>query len=150
MCGASWWVSTRELVEPLAHALARRGAESALVVHGSDGLDEITTTGPTFAARFAGGVVETLTIDAAELGIARARSEQLAGGDAAANARIVAAVLAGALGPQRDLVLVNAAGALWIADAAPDLASGLVLAARSVDSGAARAKLAALVERTQR
>ena len=63
---------------------------------------------------------------------------------------LVTAVLAGELGPQRDLVLVNAAGALWIADAAPDLASGLALAAQSVDSGAARAKLAALVERTQR
>lgn len=143
-------VYARDLVEPLAHALARLGAESALVVHGSDGLDEITTTGPTFAARFAGGVVETLTIDAAELGIARARSEQLAGGDAGENARIVTAVLGGESGPQRDLVLVNAAAALWVAGAAPDWAGGLALAEQSVDSGAARAKLAALVERSQR
>jgi len=119
-------------------------------VHGSDGLDEITTTGPTFAARFAGGVVETLGIDAAELGIARARSEQLQGGDAAENARIVSGVLGGEPGPRRDLVLVNAAGALWVAGAAPDLAGGLALAKESVDSGAARAKLAALVERSQR
>ena len=72
-------VYARELVMPLAHALAQLGAEAALVVHGSDGLDEITTTGPTFAAHFHGGAVETRVLDAAELGIARARSEQLAG-----------------------------------------------------------------------
>jgi anthranilate phosphoribosyltransferase len=139
-------VYARELVEPLAHALAQLGAEAALVVHGSDGLDEITTTGPTFAAHFHGGAVETRTLDAADLGIARARSEQLLGGDAAQNARIVLEVLEGRVGPQRDLVLVNAAGALWVGGAAADLADGLALAARSIDSGAARAKLAALVE----
>ena len=142
-------VYARELVLPLAHALAQLGADSVLVVHGSDGLDEITTTGPTFAARFAGGVVESLTLDAADLGIERARREQLAGGDARENARIITAVLAGEAGPQCDLVLVNAAAALWVAGAAPDWAAGLGLAARSVDSGAARAKLAALVERSQ-
>jgi anthranilate phosphoribosyltransferase len=139
-------VYSRELVEPLAHALAQLGAEAALVVHGSDGLDEITTTGPTFAAHFHGGAVEVRTLDAADLGIARARSEQLQGGDAAQNARIVLGVLEGQPGPQRDLVLVNAAAALWVGGAAADLADGLALAAQSVDSGAARAKLAALVE----
>ena len=142
-------VYARELVEPLAHALAQLGADAALVVHGSDGLDEITTTGPTFAAHFHGGAVEARILDAADLGIARARSDQLLGGDAAENARIVRGVLEAQPGPQRDLVLVNAAGALWVAGAAPDLAGALALATRSVDSGAARAKLAALVERSR-
>ncbi len=142
-------VYARELVEPLAHALARLGAERALVVHGSDGLDEITTTGPTFAARLADGRVEALALDAAAFGIARARAEDLRGGDAAENAAIVRAVLDGAPGPRRDLVLVNAAAALWVADAAGDLASGLERARASIDSGAARAKLAALADATQ-
>src|SRR5690606_13046288 len=114
-----------ELVEPLAHALAALGAEAALVVHGEDGLDEITTTAPTRAARLADGQVSTLRIDAAALGLPRAHLADLAGGDAADNARIVRAVLGGAPGPARDLVLVNAAAALWVAGASGDLADGL-------------------------
>jgi anthranilate phosphoribosyltransferase len=142
-------VYARELVEPLAEALARLGAERALVVHGSDGLDEITTTGPTFGAWLADGRVAPLALDAASVGIARARPEELRGGDAVENAAIVRAVLAGESGPRRDLVLVNAAAALWVAGAADDLGAGLALACTSIDSGAARAKLAALAEATQ-
>ncbi|RIL05897.1 MAG: anthranilate phosphoribosyltransferase [Proteobacteria bacterium] len=142
-------VYARELVEPLAQALAQLGAEAALVVHGSDGLDEITTTGPTFAARLADGCVESLAIDAAALGIARARREDLAGGDAAENAAIVRDVLGGEPGPRRDLVLVNAAAALWVAGAAADLSAGMAQARASIDSGAARAKLEALARATR-
>jgi len=138
-----------ELVEPLAHALAALGAESALVVHGDDGLDEITTTAPSRAARWADGRFESFAIDPAALGVARARLEDLAGGDARENARIVRGVLAGEPGPRRDLVLVNAAAALWVAGAAADLAGGLVRARESIDSGAARAKLAALAQASQ-
>jgi anthranilate phosphoribosyltransferase len=143
-------VYAAELVEPLARALAALGAEAALVVHGEDGLDEITTTGPTRAARLHAGRVEPLRLDAADLGIARARREQLAGGDAAENAAIVRRVLAGEPGPARDVVLVNAAAALWVADAAPDWRSGLERARESLDSGAARARLDALVEASRR
>jgi anthranilate phosphoribosyltransferase len=143
-------VYARELVEPLAEALAALGAEAALVVHGDDGLDEFTTTAPTVAARLSGGCVELLHLDAAALGIPRARREDLAGGDAAENARIVRAVLGGASGAPRDLVLVNAAAALWVAGAAPDLAGGLEHARRSVDTGAAAAKLEALAGASRR
>jgi anthranilate phosphoribosyltransferase len=138
-----------ELVTPLAEALAQLGAESALVVHGSDGLDEVTTTGPTFAARVAAGRIERFEIDVRALGVPRARPEQLRGGDAVENAAILRAVLAGDAGAPRDLVLVNAAAALWVAGAAADLAAGLALARASVDSGAARAKLEALVARSR-
>lgn len=136
------------LVSPLASALGRLGSERALVVHGSDGLDEITTTGVTHAAILEEGGVRTLGIDPAGLGIPRAGPEDLRGGDADANAAIVRGVLAGKHGPRRDIVCVNAAAALWIADAAPDLAGGLRLAAESIDSGAASERLARLVEAT--
>jgi anthranilate phosphoribosyltransferase len=138
------------LVEPLAEALAALGAEAALVVHGEDGLDEITTTAPTRAAQVRDGRIEPLRLDAAALGVPRARPAELAGGDAADNARIVRSVLDGAPGPALDVVLVNAAAALWVADAAPDWAEGLALARRSVASGAARARLDALVEASRR
>jgi anthranilate phosphoribosyltransferase len=143
-------VYARELVEPLARALAALGAEAALVVHGDDGLDEITTTAPTAAARLVDGRIEVLSLDPQELGIPRARAADLAGGDAATNARIVRAVLDGVPGPGRDVVLVNAAAALWVAGAAADLAGGLALARRSVESGAAAARLAALAEASAR
>lgn len=139
-----------ELVLPLAEALAELGAEAALVVHGSDGLDEITTTGPTSAARLSAGRIETLVIEPASLGIARATPAALRGGDAAENAAIVGEVLANAPGPRLDLVLVNAAAALWIAGAAPDLSAGLAAARASITTGAARDRLAALAAASQR
>ncbi|HEY8494098.1 MAG TPA: anthranilate phosphoribosyltransferase [Myxococcota bacterium] len=139
-----------DLVEPLAQALAALGAEAALVVHGEDGLDEITTTAPTRAARVSDGRIEVLHLDAAALGVPRARPEDLRGGDAADNARIVRAALEGTPGPALDLVLVNAAAALWVAGAAPDLAGGLALARHSVESGAALGRLEALAEASRR
>jgi anthranilate phosphoribosyltransferase len=138
-------VYERRLVESLAAALGQLGAERALVVHGADGLDEITTSGPTHAALLDRGRVEALVIDAATLGLPRAAAADLAGGDAATNAGIVRSVLAGEPGPRRDVVLVNAAAALWVAGAARDLAAGLERARQSLDSGAARERLAALV-----
>lgn len=137
------------LVEPLAAALGALGGERALVVHGEDGLDEITTCAATRAAWFSEGRVTPLTLDAQDLGVARATPEALRGGDARRNAEIARAVLAGEPGPRRDLVLVNAAAALWVAGAAPDWAAGLPLAVRSLDSGAARERLEALVRATR-
>ena len=137
------------LVVPLARALGALGGERALVVHGEDGLDEVTTTAPTRTASLESGRVREATLDVAQHGIPRARPEDLAGGDAAENAAIVRAVLRGARGARRDLVEVNAAAALWVGGA-PDFAAGLVQARASIDSGAAAAKLEALVEASRR
>ena len=136
------------LVPTLASALGALGAERALVVHGNDGLDEITTTTKTRATLLDQGQLTELVLDAGDLGLPRSRLEDLQGGDARENARIVRSVLAGEPGPRRDIVLVNAAAALWVAGAASGLAEGLAVARRSVDSGAASARLASLVRAT--
>lgn len=143
-------VYAAELVEPLAEALRELGAEAALVVHGDDGLDEITTTAPTRAAHLCDGRVTALSLDAADLGIVRADPAALLGGDAAENARIVRSVLEGAPGARRDVVLVNAAAALWVADAAPDWKAGFERARHSIDSGAALGRLDAFREASRR
>jgi anthranilate phosphoribosyltransferase len=134
------------LVETLAEALGRLGAERALVVHGCDGLDEITSTGPTRAALWERGGLRPLRIEAARFGIPSPVAGALRGGDAEENARILRAVLEGEPGARRDVVLLNAAAALWVAGAADDLADGLSLARESLDSGAALERLEALVE----
>jgi len=143
-------VYARALVEPIARVLGALGSERALVVHGADGLDEITLTGPTFAALLEQGGVRSLTLEPEALGLSLAPAAALAGGDAAENARITRAILEGEPGPRQDVVVLNAGAALWIADAAPDLAAGVALARRSLASGAAKAKLAALVEASRR
>lgn len=143
-------VYARSLVGTLAEALGALGAVRALVVHGEDGLDEITVTGRTHAAHLRGGRVEPLVIDPEVLGLPRARAADLAGGSPEENAAIVRAVLAGEPGPRRDVVLLNAAAALWVADAAADLGEGLERARESIDSGRARERLAALGEASQR
>ena len=137
-------VYDRALVEPLAEVLASLGGERALVVHGDDGLDEITTTTTTQAARLEGGRVETLQIDPEAHGIPRATPDALRGGDANENAAIARAILGGEAGAPADIVLLNAGAALWVADAAPDLDAGIALARTSIGSGAAREKLEAL------
>jgi anthranilate phosphoribosyltransferase len=142
-------VYARELVETLAEVLRELGSERALVVHGEDGLDEITTTAETHAALLEEGRIRTLRIEPEALGLSRARSEALRGGDAQENARIARAVLDGEPGAPRDIVLANAAAALWVAGAAGDLADGVALARASIASGAAKAKLAALAAATQ-
>jgi anthranilate phosphoribosyltransferase len=143
-------VYARALVEPLAGALGDLGAERALVVHGSDGLDEITTTGVTYAAWLEGGRITPLEIDPRTLGIPAPANGALAGGDARRNAEILRALLAGERGARRDIAVLNAAAALWVGGVARDLADGLGVAARSLDGGAAQAKLDALVEASHR
>ncbi|MEN8181063.1 MAG: anthranilate phosphoribosyltransferase [Myxococcota bacterium] len=142
-------VYERALVQPLAAALAELGAERALVVHGEDGLDEITVTGRSFAAELREGRVRSLSIDPEELGVPRARPGDLAGGDPAENAALVRAILDGEAGPRRDVVVLNAAAALWVADVARDLPEGLDRARHSIDSGAARDRLARLARASQ-
>ncbi len=138
-------VYARSWVEPLARVLGELGSERALVVHGADGLDEITTTDVTHAALLEGGRVSPLVLAPEELGLARAESRALRGGGAQENAAIARAVLDGEPGPRLDIVLANAGAALWIAGAAPSARAGVRLARESVESGAAKAKLAALV-----
>ena len=136
------------LVEAIASALGELGAKRALVVHGSDGLDEVTTTGPTRAAFLENRGVRTMTLDPLEHGIPRPASGSLAGGDAAENAAILRGVLDAETGAPRDITCVNAAAALWISGAADDFACGIDLARQSIDSGAARRRLDELVEAT--
>ena len=136
------------LVETLARVLAELGAERALVVHGEDGLDEITTTARSHAVLLTSGTLTALTIDPEALGIERVAPAALAGGDAAENAQITRAILAGESGPKRDIVLLNAAAALLVAEAAADLGAGIELARQSIDSGAAAARLEHLIRAT--
>jgi anthranilate phosphoribosyltransferase len=138
-----------ELVPVLAQALGALGAERALVVHGCDGLDELTTAGPSTAALWSGGRVRALSVDPELFGIAPPPEGALRGGDAAENAKILRRVLEGEPGPRRDVVALNAAAALWVAGAAAELESGLELARRSLDTGAALARLEALVKATR-
>ena len=138
-----------DLVPAIARALRGLGSERALVVHGSDGLDELTTTGPSKAVLWDGESESEHEIHPGDVGLQVAKSEDLRGGEPEENARIGRAILAGEAGAPRDIVLLNAAGALWAAGRASDLAEGLSLASTSIDSGAAREKLAALVERSQ-
>lgn len=136
----------RQWIEPMAHVLARLGSERAWVVHGSDGLDELTTTGPSFVAELDDGVVHTFEITPEDVGLPRAQPEDLKGGDAETNAAAMRALLGGEHGPFRDVVLLNAAGALVVAGTAFDLRDGIAMAAEAIDSGAARTTLARLVE----
>jgi len=143
-------VFARKWVAPLAETLGRLGSQRAWVVHGSDGLDEITTTGPTAVAEFAGGKVREFEITPEEAGLARATASDLKGGTPADNAEMMRKLLDGAKGPLRDVVSMNAAALLVVAGAAPDLKAGVAKAAQSIDSGAAKAALASLVEISNR
>ena len=132
-------------VEPIANVLGILGVERAWVVHGSDGLDELTTTGISHVAALDAGKVSTFKIAPKNAGLAEARPEDLAGGDASENARHVEAVLRGEEGPLRDVVLLNAGAALLVAGKATSLREGVALAAQSIDSGKARIVLEELV-----
>jgi len=132
--------------ELMARALGELGTVRAFVVHGADGLDEISLSGETHVAELRDGVVRSYTVVPEDFGLRRAPLEAIAGGDAATNARIVRRVLKGELGPHREIVQANAAAALVAAGRASDWHEGVHLAAQSIDSGAARAKLEALVE----
>jgi len=133
----------------MAGALAALGLESGFVVHGSDGLDEITTTGPTLAFEIGHGTVERRTLHPGDFGVRQAAAEDLKGGDRARNHEIACRVLAGGTGPQRDIVLVNAAAALVAAGKADGYLPAMQLAAESIDSGAARGKVEALARFTR-
>src|SRR5580700_4522566 len=137
-----------DMVEKLAEALSTLGLHRALVVHGLDGLDEITVTGPTRIAEARDGSVRTYEVDPEEFGIQRATLQDISGGDAADNAVIVREVLSGRKSPRRDVVLLNSAAALVAAGRADHLAEAVPVAIQSIDSGAAVAKLAALASFT--
>jgi anthranilate phosphoribosyltransferase len=141
-------VYSADLVEKLAEALSMLGLRRVLVVHGWDGLDEITITGPTRVAEVREGNVHTYEVTPEEFGMARASLDEILGGDAAANAAIIRQILGGEKSPRRNVVLLNAAAALVAAGKADHLAVALPLAAHSIDSGAAGAKLEALVRFT--
>lgn len=123
--------------ELVARTLARLGHLRALVVHGEDGLDELTTTTISRVWEVRSGAVEQWTVDPAELGLARAEAHDLQGGDAARNRELADAILRGEPGPHADLVALNASAALLVADAVPDLAAGLVRAREVLADGAA-------------
>ncbi|MBF0400221.1 MAG: anthranilate phosphoribosyltransferase [Magnetococcales bacterium] len=133
-------------VKPIAQVLGRLGVQHALVVHGADGLDEITTTSHTTVAELdEQGQVTTYTLEPEQFGLPRAQLADLQGGDAATNATISRQILEGAKGPQRDIVLLNAGAALYAARKADSIASGIELAAEAIDSGRARRCLEQLV-----
>jgi anthranilate phosphoribosyltransferase len=130
--------------EKLALALARLGLERGFVFHGHDGMGEVTTTAATTVFRVEGGEVTGSVYEPEDFGVVRVRREDLAGGDALRNAEIVREVLGGGGGARRDIVLVNAAMGLMAAGAAKDVREGMRMAAASVDSGSAQAKLRAI------
>jgi anthranilate phosphoribosyltransferase len=138
-------VFARDWIEPLARVLGQLGAERAWVVHGADGLDELTTTGPSHVAELRDGRVTTFEVTPEGAGLPPAKLEDLRGADAEANADALRALLDGMRGPYRDIVLLNSAAALVIAGRAPDLRAGVARAVDAIDSGAAKAVLARLV-----
>jgi len=126
------------LTEPLAQVLQDLGSRAAVVVHGADGLDELSTTGPNRVSHFLNGRVETIALDPAEYGLARTRLDELRGGTPQENARVTRDVLRGeGTRAQREIVLLNAAAALVAGGAAADIREGLEVAAHAIDSGAA-------------
>ena len=134
-----------ELTELVARSLLLLGSERAWVVHGADGLDEISTTGYTKVSECRDGAVNTFYVHPSDVSISKAAPEALKGGDAADNAAIAKEVLAGGRGPRRDIVLLNAAASLLIAGAVPRLADGISRAAAAIDDGRAAAILERLV-----
>jgi anthranilate phosphoribosyltransferase len=153
-------VYEESLTEPIARVLGRLGSQAAMVVHGrmswaggpapaGVGLCELATTGPTRISRLQQGAVVTQEFDARTLGLRPVEPSALAAEGPAASARMVRDVLDGAVGAGRDMVILNAAAALVVADLAADLRAGLGLAEQAIDSGAARAVLAELIKITR-
>jgi anthranilate phosphoribosyltransferase len=138
-------------VEPLAHALARLGSHRAMVVHGEDGLDEITLTGTTIVAELRGDTVHTYRLDPAGFGLARCTPVELQGGDVTANARLIESILRGtSTAAQRDISLLNAAAAIYVGGLATTLDAALGRARDALQSGRAAEKLSQLIEYTNR
>ena len=138
-------VYDRALCEPLAHVLQNLGATHAMVVHGEDGLDEMTTTGTTYVSELADGVVRNYEVTPEDAGLERAATADLVGGDASVNATALSALLDGKKGAYRDIVVLNAAAALKVAGHADTLQAGARQAEAAIDGGKARAALDALV-----
>lgn len=138
-------VFSRQWVQPLAQVLKNLGAEAVWVVHGSDGLDEITLSGTTAVAELKNGEITSFEISPEDAGLPRAPADALKGGDAQANAVALRAVLEGMPGPYRDVALLNAAATLVVAGKAKDLKEGVALGTQSIDSGAAEARLKKLI-----
>src|SRR6187455_2750357 len=134
-------VFSRQWIEPMAQVLKNLGSECVWVAHGSDGLDEITTSGPTYVAALENGKVRTFDINPEDIGLSRSKPEVLKGGDPQANAAALMAVLKGAKGPYRDIAIFNAAAALIVAGRAKDLKEGAAIATKSLDSGEAEGRL---------
>jgi len=142
-------VWSKTLIRPLAEALAMLGAERAWVVHGADGLDEMTDDGKTFVAATYEGAVETFEIEPEQFGLQRGTLDHLRGGDAQANAKIIHEVLTGKRNDEaRALVVINAAAALFIGGLSDDFRGAARLAGESIDSGAAALKLEQLIKST--
>ncbi len=134
-------VFTDRLTEPLARVLGNLGAEDALVVHGEDGLDEITITDGTKASRFVNGAVETMYFAPEDFGLSRGSVTDLAGGDKDENARIALAILGGEKGHRRDIVLMNSAAALAVSEKVSAFSEAFEMAKETIDSGRAMEKL---------
>ena len=130
-------VADASLVAVMAGALSRLEAERAIVVHGADGTDELSLSGPNRALLVEGGETREIVIDASDFGLARAPSASLGGGDAQLNSAIALSVLGGEPGPARDVVLLNAGAALFVAGVVPNVADGVACAAEAIDSGRA-------------
>ena len=137
-----------EWVEPIAHVLKNLGAEHVWVVHGHDGLDEMTTTGATTVAELKDGAIRVFEVTPADAGLPPAKLSDLKGGDAATNAAAMRALFDGQKGPFRDIVLLNTAAALIVGGKATTLTDGVALATHSIESGAARTALHKLIEIT--
>jgi anthranilate phosphoribosyltransferase len=142
-------VPRAELTELLARALMLLGSDRAWVVHGADGIDEISTTGYTKVSECRGGAVNTFYVHPSDFGVAKAAPRDLSGGDAAENAAIVRRVLEGSTGAARDIVLLNAGAALFVAERAASVREGIARAAAAIDSGDARATLERMVRASQ-
>jgi len=138
-----------ELTELMAHALRMLGTKRAWVVHGAEGIDEISIAGYTKVAECRDGAVHTFYIHPSEFGLEKSNGNAIVGGDAAVNAEIVRGVLEGRRGPARDVVLINAGASLFVAGAVASVRDGLRRAAEAIDSGAAHATLAAMVRHSQ-
>ena len=134
-------VFSREWVRPLAETLGRLGSEAAWVMHGSDGSDELTTTGVSYVAELKDGAIREFEIAPEDAGIPRAKAEDLKGGEPEMNAAAITALLAGEPGPYRDIVLYNTGAALVVAGVAANIKEGVAIAAESIDGGSAKGAL---------
>ena len=132
-------------LEPMARVLGTLGAERVWVVHGSDGMDELTTTGTSRVVEYHGGSVDTFEVSPEDVGLQRASLDDLKGGTPAENAVAIGELLSGAAGAFRDIVLLNAAAALVVADRAADLPAGKALAEKAIDGGGAKAALERMI-----